>query len=64
MQAGKTAVLIGLAAITVTSFFVPDHDAKDFARVAGGALILVGCFSYGFGRLIAATNKSSRSNAP
>ena len=57
---GRSAVLVGLAVIAVTSFFTPSAELKEWARIAGLALILVGGLTYAFGRLVQSANKASR----
>ncbi|MBN6151703.1 hypothetical protein JR065_15260 [Xanthomonas sp. AmX2] len=64
MRIGKAAVLAGLLLIAVTAFFVPDHQAQELARIAGGALVLVGSLGYGLGRLTSVAKRSPRSGAP
>lgn len=62
MMAGKLIVIIGLAAIAVASFLVPDADARQATRIGGAALIFVGVLAYGFGRLVLKANRSPRSD--
>lgn len=64
MRIGKAAVVVGLLVIAIPAFFVPDHQAKELARIAGGALVLVGGLGYGLGRLVSGPGGSRRSDAP
>ena len=64
MKAGRVILLLGLALVAITSFFIPSGEAREVARIAGLPLILVGGLTYGFGRLLHASNKAPRENGP
>ena len=62
MTLGKAVVLLGLTLIAVTSFFTPSGELKEWVRIAGFALILIGGLAYGFGRLVRSNNEAPRAN--
>jgi len=59
-MAGRCLLFVGLGVLAAFQLFATDPDALAIGRIVGAAIALVGLFTYGFGRLVSATNRPPR----
>ncbi|WP_407353302.1 hypothetical protein [Luteimonas sp. R10] len=61
LKIGASLVMVALAAIAVTSFFLPDRELQAIVRNIGGIALLGGAVVYVIGRFVQA--KHARTQA-